>query len=156
MFTFNSSISNGISFWIERAIQKNNLFVIMNAIGMNHLWNGALPSLREIAISIIRLGLLIIIVQISLLRNLNNKNSDLTLWIIKYLITLSIFCLFLLNKRQINIMVFSSIETQIENHLEDEKKKINLQQKNNMQMGRFLLINKKIVFIFEVWAQKLF
>lgn len=53
-------------------------------------------------------------------------------------------------------MVFSSIETQIENHLEDEKKKINLQQKNNMQMGRFLLINKKIVFIFEVWAQKLF
>jgi hypothetical protein len=52
-------------------------------------------------------------------------------------------------------MVLSSIATQIENQLEEEKKNKNLHEKNSMQMGRFLFINKKIVFIFEVWAQKL-
>jgi hypothetical protein len=46
--------------------------------------------------------------------------------------------------------------THIENHLEDEKNNMNLHEKNIRHKGRFLFINKKIVFIFEVWAQKLF
>jgi len=42
----------------------------MNAIGISHLWKGALPTLRQRAMIINRLGLVMFIAQSSLPMNL--------------------------------------------------------------------------------------